>query len=117
MLRNIFNIFKTFLSIFLLLLVTPAYPYEFSPKVIEKYNLKISRKFSNTYCNSTKFGISNEGALKFAIGETNKEFKNNKLNKFIDYELLNENILLNIESNCQIFEFPVSVLDNLVFED
>ena len=117
MLRNIFNIFKTFLSIFLLLLVTPAYPYEFSPKVIEKYNLKISSKFSNTYCNSTKFGISNEGALKFAIGETNKEFKNNKLNKFIDYDLLHENILLSLENNCQILDFPEYELKKLIFKN
>ena len=95
---------------------TPVYSKDFSPKVIEKYNLKISRKFSNTYCNSTKFGISKDGALEFAIGETNKEFKNNKLNKFIDHKILNENILLNIENNCQIFDFPLSELDNLTFK-
>tara|TARA_Y100000766_G_C18686864_1_gene497490 strand:- start:286 stop:609 length:324 start_codon:yes stop_codon:yes gene_type:complete len=104
------------ISFLFLIFDTPVYSKDFSPKVIEKYNLKISRKFSNTYCNSTKFGISKDGALEFAIGETNKEFKNNKLNKFIDYKNLKENILLNIENNCQIFDFPLSELDNLTFK-
>ena len=80
---------KYILSILLLFLLlifdTPAYPINSSPKAIEKYTLKISRKFANTYCNATKFGISEDGALKFSLGETNKEFSNNKLNNFVDY--------------------------------
>ena len=113
MIRSILNII---LLILLLIFDTPVYPIEFSQKVIENYTLKISRKFSNTYCNSTKFGISNEGALNFAIGETNKEFLNNKLNKFIDYELLNKNIILSLANNCDVFEFPVNELENLDFK-
>tara|TARA_Y100000991_G_scaffold67818_1_gene50652 strand:+ start:270 stop:614 length:345 start_codon:yes stop_codon:yes gene_type:complete len=112
MIRNILNIFFIFL---LFLLNKPVYSIDFSQKIIENYTLRISRKFSNTYCNSIKFGISRDGALKFSIGETNKEFSNNKLNKFIDYEFLNKNILLSIEENCQIFEFPEYELDNLAF--
>ena len=112
------KIFFNFLLLFLLLLSfdTSAYPNDFSPKVIEKYTLKISRKFSNTYCNSTKFGISKDGALKFSIGETNKEFLNNKLNRFVDYELLNKNIILNLEKNCQIFDFSQDKLKDLSFK-
>tara|TARA_A100000164_G_scaffold361758_1_gene376903 strand:+ start:990 stop:1331 length:342 start_codon:yes stop_codon:yes gene_type:complete len=112
MIRNIFNIL---LSLFLFIFISPVYSIDFSPKSIEDYTLKISRKFSNTYCNTTKFGISEDGALRFSIGETNKEFSNNKLNKFIDYELLHKNILLSLENNCQIFDFPESKLDNLAF--
>ena len=110
MIKNISNILFSFL---LFIFVSPVYPIDVSPKYIEKYTLKISRKFSNTYCNTTKFGISNDGALKFAIGETNKEFSNNKLNKYIDFELLNKNILISIENNCQIFDFPSNELENL----
>ena len=110
MIRNIFNIF---LSFFLFICVSPVYAIDFSPEAIENYTLKISRKFSKTYCNTTKFGISKDGALKFAIGETNKEFLNNKLNKFIDFELLNKNILISLENNCQIFDFPSYELENL----
>ena len=110
MIRNIFNVFSSF---FLLIIVLPVYAIDFSPEAIENYTLKISRKFSNTYCNTTKIGISKDGALKFAIGETNKEYSNNKLNKFIDFELLNKNILINLENNCQIFDFPSYELENL----
>ena len=95
----------------------PAYPIDSSPMSIEKYTLKISKKFANTYCNSIKFGISNDGALKFSIGETNKEFSNSKLNKFIDYEILNKNILLSLENNCQIFDLSEYELKKLTFED
>ena len=110
MIRNIFNVF---LSFFLLIILSPVYAIDFSPEAIEKYTLKISRKFSNTYCNTTKFGISKDGALKFAIGETNKEYSHNKLNKFIDFELLNKNILISLKNNCQIFDFPSYELENL----
>ena len=113
MIRNIFNVLLSFL---LLIFCAPVYSIDFSTKVIENHTLKISRKFSNTYCNSTKFGISKDGALRFSVGETNKEFSKNKLNKYIDYELLNKNILLSLENKCQIFDFPEYELENLSFK-
>ena len=113
MYRNILNIILSFV---LWIFATPAYTIEFSEKVIDNYTLKISRKFSNTYCNSTKFGISNDSALRFSIGETNKEFSNNKLNKYIDYELLNRKILLTLKNRCQKFDFPEHELEKLVFK-
>ncbi len=113
MIRNILN--HILCLIVLISFDSPLYPIDFSEKVIENYTFKISRKFSNTFCNSTKFGISEDGALRFSIGETNKEFSNNKLNKFVDYKLLNKNILLNLEKNCQIFDFPEHELENLAF--
>ena len=113
MIKKILNVILLFL---LLIFDTPVYPIEFSEKVIGNYNLKISKKFSNTYCNSTKFGISHESALKFAIGETNKEFLNNKLNNFVDYEFLNKNILLSLANNCDVFDFPIDELENLDFK-
>ena len=109
------NIQTFILFLILLTLATPVYSIEFSPKAIKNYTQKISRKFSYTYCNSIKFGISKDGALRFAIGETNKEFSNNKINKYIDYELLNKNILLSLENSCQIFDFPEYELENLAF--
>ena len=113
MIRNILIILLSFL---LLIFDKPVNSIDFSPIVIENYTLKISRKFSNTYCNSINFGISQDGALKFSIKETNKEFSNNKLNKFIDYDLLNENILLSLENSCQIFDFPEYELEKLAFK-
>ena len=110
---------KRFLSILiltlLLLFISPVYSLDNSSKTLEKYTKKISNKFTRTYCNTTKFGISYEGALAFAIGETNKEFKNNKLNKLIDYSLLKNAIVNDLENNCQIYDFAISSLENLKF--
>ena len=112
----IINLLKIFLPFFLLIFGSPVYSNNISPKIIENYTLKISRKFSKTYCNTIQFGISNDGALKFSIGETNKEFLNNKLNKYIDYQILTKNILLSLKNKCKIDNFPVNKLDNLSFK-
>ena len=110
---------KRVLSIFILTLIllfsSRVYSLDTSSKTLEKYTKKISNKFTRTYCNTTKFGISYEGALAFAIGETNKEFKNNKLNKFIDYSLLKNSIVNDLDNNCQVYDFAISNLENLKF--
>ena len=107
--------FVIFTLTLLFLFSTPVYSLDTSSKTLEKYTKKISNKFTRTYCNTTKFGISYEGALAFAIGETNKEFKNNKLNMFIDYSLLENSIVNDLENNCQVYDFAISNLDNLKF--
>jgi len=99
----------------LLLFSSPVYSLDTSSKTLEKYTKKISNKFTRTYCNTTKFGISYDGALAFAIGETNKEFNNNKLNKLIDYSLLKNSIVNDLENNCQVYDFDISNLENLKF--
>ena len=99
----------------LFLFSSPVYSLDTSSKTLEKYTKKISNKFTRTYCNTTKFGISYEGALAFAIGETNKEFKNNKLNKLIDYSFLKNSIVNDLENNCQVYDFGISNLENLKF--
>ena len=94
---------------------SPVYSLDNSSKTLEKYTKKVSNKFTSTYCNTTKFGISYEGALAFAIGETNKEFKKNKLNKLIDYSLLKNSIVNDLENKCQVYDFDISTLENLKF--
>ena len=112
MIKNVFAIFTLTL---LFLFSSPVYSLDTSSKTLEKYTKKISNKFTRTYCNTTKFGISYEGALAFAIGETNKEFKNNKLNKLIDYSFLKNLIVNDLENNCQVYDFALSNLENLKF--
>jgi len=112
MVKRVFAIFTLTL---LLLFIDPVYALDTSSKTLEKYTKKISNKFTRTYCNTTKFGISYEGALAFAIGETNKEFINNKLNKLIDYSLLKNSIVNDLENNCQVYDFEISNLENLKF--
>jgi len=107
------KVFAIFILTLLLLFSSPVYSLDNSSKTLEKYTKKISNKFTRTYCNTTKFGISYEGALAFAIGETNKEFKNNKLNKLIDFSLLKNSIVNDLENNCQVYNFAISNLENL----
>ena len=109
------RVFTIFILTLLLLFNSPVYSLDTSSKSLEKYTKKISNKFTRTYCNTSKFGISYEGALAFAIGETNKEFKNNKLNKFIDYSLLKNSIVNDLENNCQVYDFAITKLENLKF--
>ena len=112
MIKKVFAIFSLTL---LFLFSSPVYSLDTSSKTLENYTKKISNKFTRTYCNTTKFGISYEGALAFAIGETNKEFKNNKLNKLIDYSLIKNSIVNDLENNCQVYDFALSNLENLKF--
>ena len=112
MIKRVFAIFTLTL---LFLFSSPVYSLDTSIKTLEKYTKKISNKFTRTYCNTSKFGISYEGALAFAIGETNKEFKNNTLNKFIDYSHLKNSIVNDLEHNCQVYDFDISNLENLKF--
>jgi len=112
MVKRVFAIFTLTL---LFLFSSPVYSLDTSSKTLEKYTKKISSKFTRTYCNTTNFGISYKGALAFAIGETNKEFKNNKLNKLIDYSLLKNSIVNDLENNCQVYNFDISNLENLKF--
>jgi len=112
MIKSVFAIFTLTL---LFLFSSPVYSLDTSSKTLEKYTKKISSKFTRTYCNTTNFGISYEGALAFAIGETNKEFKNNKLNKLIDYSLLKNSIVNDLENNCQVYDFAITKLEDLKF--
>ena len=109
------RVFTIFILTLILLFSSQVYSLDTSSKTLEKYTKKISNKFTRTYFNTYKFGISYEGALAFAIGETNKEFKNNKLNKLIDYSLLKNSIVNDLENNCQVYDFAISKLDNLKF--
>ena len=109
------RVFSIFILTSLLIFSSPVYSLDTPSKTLVNYTKKISNKFTRTYCNTTNFGISNEGALAFAIGETNKEFKNNKLNKLIDYSLLKNSIVNDIENNCQVYDFAISNLENLKF--
>ena len=114
MIRNILIIFFSF-NFFIL--NSPSYSFDLSSKAIENYTLKISKKFAKTFCNSIKFGISQDSALRFSIGETNKEFSNKKINQYIDYELLNKNILVSLKNDCQIYDFPINELEKLSFRN
>ncbi len=81
-----------------------------------KLEQKISKKFSKTFCNSTGFGISYDGALKFALGETKGEFSKNQLINVVDIEIIKDQILDDIADTCYYFELTKADLDGLQLE-
>ena len=110
MIKLIIGFFISFLFLFP---PNPVFSKEIPQKNIDNLNNKIAKKFSRTFCNTSNFGISDEGAIEFAIGETNKEFAKNKLIQFVNFEEINKKIISNIEADCQVFDFPVDELANL----
>ena len=110
-------IWTIILSSFLFLFSQPTFSKDISQKNIDNLTTKVSKKFSRTYCNTSNFGISEEGAMEFAIGETYKEFSKNKLVSLIDMKKLGSIIVSNIEKECQIYDFPVDQLSKLNFEE
>ena len=102
-----------FISILFLFPINAAFSKEIPQKNIDSLTNKVANKFSRTFCNTSNFGISDEGAIEFAIGETKKQFSKNKFIEFVDFNEINKKIISNIESDCQVFDFPIDDLANL----
>tara|TARA_Y100001968_G_scaffold301689_1_gene314204 strand:- start:9051 stop:9500 length:450 start_codon:yes stop_codon:yes gene_type:complete len=66
----------------------------------KKLQIKVSNKFTKKFCNSIGFGISKDSAIKFAIGENNKEISNSKLISLINRDQLEEEISTKIVDSC-----------------
>ena len=88
----------------------PSFSKEVSQKNLDKLVDKVSAKFARTFCNTSNFGISDQGAIEFAIGETKKEFSKKKLINLINQSEVNKKIVLKIENECQVYDFPVEEL-------
>ena len=102
-----------FISFLFLFPFNSAFSKEIPQKNIDNISNKVAKKFSRTFCNTSNFGISDEGAIEFAVGETNKEFSKNKLIEFVNFDEINKKIVSNIEADCQVFDFPVNELSKL----
>ena len=102
------------ISTFILFPTKPSFSKEVSQKNLDKLVDKVSMKFARTFCNTSNFGISDEGAVEFAIGETKKEFSKNKLINLINQSDVNKKIVLKIENECQVYDFPVEELSKFV---
>ena len=105
------------ISSFIFIPAKPSYSKEVSQKNIDKLEDKVSVKFARTFCNTSNFGISDQGAIEFAIGETKKEFSKNKLIDLINQSKVNKKILVKIENECQVYDFPVEELSKFVINN
>ena len=105
------------ISIFIFIPAKPSFSKEISQKNLDKLVDKVSGKFARTFCNTSNFGISDQGAIEFAIGETKKEFSKNKLINLINQSDVNKKIVLKIENECQVYDFPVEELSKFVINN
>jgi len=105
------------ISTFIFIPTKPSFSKEVSQKNLDKLVDKVSMKFARTFCNTSNFGISDEGAIEFAIGETKKEFSRNKLINLINQSDVNKKIVLKIENECQVYDFPIGELSKFTFNN
>ena len=105
------------ISTFILIPTKPSFSKEVSQKNLDKLVDKVSVKFARTFCNTSNFGISDQGAIEFAIGETKKEFSKNKLINLINQSDVNKKIVLKIENECQVYDFPVEELSKFIINN
>ncbi len=61
---------------------------------------KVSKSYTNKFCNSIGFGLSKESAMKFSIEENKKVFKNKKEMNNVNKELLAEEIAIAVVEKC-----------------
>ena len=105
------------ISTFIFIPTKPSFSKEISQKNIDKLAEKVSMKFARTFCNTSNFGISDQGAIEFAIGETKKEFSKNKLINLINQSEINKKIVSKIENECQVYDFPTKELSKFVINN
>ena len=105
------------ISTFIFFPTKPSFSKEVSQKNLDKLVDKVSAKFARTFCNTSNFGISDQGAVEFAIGETKKEFSKNKLINYVNQSEVNKKIVLKIENECQVYDFPVDELSKFAINN
>ena len=67
---------------------------------------KVSKSYTNKFCNSIGFGLSKESAMNFSLKENNQVFKKRKGFDDINKDLLAEEIAIKVVENCG---FPINL--------
>ena len=70
---------------------------ESDPSVFMK---KVSKSYTNKFCNAIGFGLSKESAMNFSLEENKQVFKNKKEINTINKELLAEEIAMSVIDKC-----------------
>ena len=61
---------------------------------------KVSKSYTNKFCNAIGFGLSKESAMNFSFEENNQVFKKKKEISNINKELLAEEIAISVIEKC-----------------
>jgi len=75
---------------------------------------KVSKSFTNKFCNSIGFGLSKESALNFSIKENKKVYEKKKEMKDINKELLAEEIAISVAEQCG---YPINMSGEKAIHD
>ncbi len=67
---------------------------------------KVSKSYTQKFCNAIGFGLSKESAMKFSINETKQTFKKRKEFNNLKKELLAEEIAISVIEKCG---YPISL--------
>ena len=67
---------------------------------VSKLINKVSKSYTNKFCNSIAFGLSKESAMNFSIVENNKTYKKKIDLKNINKDQLAEEIAISVVENC-----------------
>ena len=93
----------------LLLFILIAWTTLFANETEELYALeidsdifikKVSKSYTNKFCNAIGFGLSKESAMNFSFEENRQVFKGKKEINNIDKELLAEEIAISVVDKC-----------------
>ena len=95
-------------SLFLFILIAGTIQVYFQPEVLyalESDNSiifikKVSKSYTNKFCNAIGFGLSKESAMNFSLEENKQVFKKRKELDSIDKELLAEEIAISVIEKC-----------------
>ena len=102
--NRIKKIFSGMVSFLFLVCTILIYPQSGISLTSESDNIilikKISKSYTNRFCNAIGFGLSKESAMNFSLEENKKVFKKRKEFNNIDKELLAEEIATSVVENC-----------------
>ena len=94
-------IFRLFIFIICTTLITShteeLYALEADNSIFLK---KVSKSYTNKFCNAIGFGLSKESAMNFSFEENNKVYKKKKEINNINKELLAEEIAISVIEKC-----------------
>jgi len=96
-------IFRLFIFIFIICttLITSHTEVLYALEVDNSIFLKkVSKSYTNKFCNAIGFGLSKESAMNFSFEENNQVFKKKKEINNINKELLAEEIAISVIEKC-----------------
>ena len=96
-------IFRLFIFIFIICttLITSHTEVLYALEVDNSIFLKkVSKSYTNKFCNAIGFGLSKESAMNFSFEENNQVFKKKKEISNINKELLAEEIAISVIEKC-----------------